>query len=399
MKSLDDPAYWLQFLTRRIGQHGPDHDCRSFRNPGRAHELVARWGELASQRPASGTDVLTLDTAIDTETDRQEAPLHSMWWEIRRCFRSWARASGHGDRIAADGRHKSAFHEFLQSSPGPLAQEVLGPGGLGTTVDEFRAALEDKLPPAPDDQLAVFEADLGVRLPEDYRRFVIACNGGYNGMGYQFRGPTPEGRLGCFWLQYLGGFREFERQSLMAARRRYQGEPLRIPPSLVWIANSPHDDAICLGIAGPPRGRVYYFWSNAPEPDPRTLEVQIESVGDLTLLANSFTEFVAALELPLYEAQFVVPVTSENDMIFLRHEEECWALLFTSTDARRSYRKAAGIQDRVNTSIGRGSAQFVREQFGRPGNHVVGALLDPTVPSPQSGTPVSLRELFEWLES
>jgi hypothetical protein len=26
-------------------------------------------------------------------------------------------------------------------------------------------------------------------------------------------------------------------------------------------------------------------------------------------------------------------------------------------------------------------------------------LLDPTVHSPQSGTPVSLRELFEWLES
>jgi hypothetical protein len=199
--------------------------------------------------------VLTLGTAIDTETERQEAPLHSMWWEIRRCFRSWARASGHGDRVAAaDGRRKSAFHEFLQSSPGPLAQEVLGPGGLGTTVDEFVAALEQKLPPAPDDQLAAFEADLGGRLPEDYRRFLIACNGGWNGMGYHFRAPTPEGRFGSFWLQYLGGFREFERQSLTAARRRYQGEPLRIPRSLVWIATNGWDDAICLGIAGPPRG-------------------------------------------------------------------------------------------------------------------------------------------------
>jgi hypothetical protein len=326
--------------------------------------------------------VLTLGTAIDTETERQEAPLHSMWWEIRRCFRSWARASGHGDRVAAaDGRRKSAFHEFLQSSPGPLAQEVLGPGGLGTTVDEFVAALEQKLPPAPDDQLAAFEADLGGRLPEDYRRFLIACNGGWNGMGYHFRAPTPEGRFGSFWLQYLGGFREFERQSLTAARRRYQGEPLRIPRSLVWIATNGWDDAICLGIAGPPRGRVYYFWSNAPEPDPRTLEVQIESAGDLTLLANSFTEFVAALELPVYEAQFVAPLTSENDMIFLRQGEECWALLFTSSNAVQTYREAAGIQDQINTSIARGPAHFWREQFGRPGNHVVGALLDPTVPS------------------
>jgi hypothetical protein len=90
---------------------------------------------------------------------------------------------------------------------------------------------------------------------------------------------------------------------------------------------------------------------------------------------------VAALELPVYEAQFVAPLTSENDMIFLRQGEECWALLFTSSNAVQTYREAAGIQDQINTSIARGPAHFWREQFGRPGNHVVGALLDPTVPS------------------
>ena len=62
------------------------------------------------------------------------------------------------------------------------------------TINEFLAVIADKRPPAPRDMLAGLEAELGRRLPADYRRFVLACNGGYVGGDYWFTGPTPQGK-------------------------------------------------------------------------------------------------------------------------------------------------------------------------------------------------------------
>jgi hypothetical protein len=39
------------------------------------------------------------------------------------------------------------------------------------TIDEFVAEIESKKPPAPADELKALEADLGKKLPADYRAF------------------------------------------------------------------------------------------------------------------------------------------------------------------------------------------------------------------------------------
>jgi len=55
------------------------------------------------------------------------------------------------------------------------------------TLDEFLAAIDSKLPPAPADALQRFETLIGAQLPEDYREFLIKCNGGYARGYVQFR--------------------------------------------------------------------------------------------------------------------------------------------------------------------------------------------------------------------
>jgi hypothetical protein len=156
------------------------------------------------------------------------------------------------------------------------------------TIDEFVFRVKKKLPPAPADELARFEALIGHALPDDYRSFLVRCNGGSAGGRYWFRGKNPEGlEVG---VQRVGGFRDESHFSLRWARDCYHG---RIPATLVWIMDDPFGNAICLGVAGKHRGRVY-FWDHGNEPG-EDWDGSVETAGNLTLLANSFTEYVAGL--------------------------------------------------------------------------------------------------------
>jgi hypothetical protein len=158
------------------------------------------------------------------------------------------------------------------------------------TIDEFLAKIDDKRPPAPAEELAAFERAIGHPLPDEYRRFLVACNGGYVGGSLWFKGPTPGGEAADAGVHHIGGFREEWHFSLPEHRECYDG---RIPAALVWVMDDPFGNAICVGLSGPHRGRVY-FWDHENEPD-GDWDGAVESAGNLQLLADSFTEFVAGL--------------------------------------------------------------------------------------------------------
>jgi len=158
------------------------------------------------------------------------------------------------------------------------------------TINEFIEQIDDKLPPAPPDQIAAFEADLGQRLPEDYRRFLVACNGGWLGEKFlEFEGLGLEGSAVGTGLHHIGGLRKEDYYSLVGARSIYP----RLPSSLVWIMDDPSGNAICIGVAGSHRRRIY-LWDdeNAPDDD---WDGVVETAGNIELLANSFTDFVAGV--------------------------------------------------------------------------------------------------------
>ncbi len=158
------------------------------------------------------------------------------------------------------------------------------------TIDELLSAIENKQAPAPPPELAAFEKAVGSSLPDDYRQFLIACNGGYVGGSLWFNGPTPEGKAADAGIHHVGGFREEWHFSLPEHRETYDG---RIPSDLLWIMDDPFGNAICIGLIEPYRGRMY-FWDHENEPD-EDWNGLVESAGNLQLLANSFTEFVAGL--------------------------------------------------------------------------------------------------------
>lgn len=158
------------------------------------------------------------------------------------------------------------------------------------TIDEFLAAIDEKQPPAPPEELADYERAIGHRLPDDYRRFLVDCNGGFIGGRYWFQGKGPDGRDVEAGVHHIGGFRDESYFSLTWHRGCSEG---RIPSALVWIHDDPFGNAICLGVAGEHRGRVY-FWDHENEPD-EDWDGSVEAAGNLTLLADSFTEYVAGL--------------------------------------------------------------------------------------------------------
>jgi hypothetical protein len=159
------------------------------------------------------------------------------------------------------------------------------------TIDELVAEVESKKAPAPQDQLHAFEGELGKKLPADYRRFLVACNGGYIGGRLWFQGRTPEGKKADVGVHHIGGFRRQSHFSLLWARKCYEG---RIPKPLLWIMDDPFGNAICLGVTGQHRGKVY-FWDHENEPDEQDWDGEVETAGNVTLLAVSFTDFVTGL--------------------------------------------------------------------------------------------------------
>ncbi len=162
------------------------------------------------------------------------------------------------------------------------------------SIDEFVQVIRSKLPPALSTELLAFERSAGASLPDDYRRFLFACNGGFVGGQLWFEGPTPDGRSADAGVHHIGGFRSESYLSLTGARDTYGA---RIPQPLMWIMDDPFGNAICLGLSGPQRGHVF-FWDHEAEPDPETWDGRLETAGNLQLLALSFTDFVAGLREP-----------------------------------------------------------------------------------------------------
>jgi hypothetical protein len=158
------------------------------------------------------------------------------------------------------------------------------------TIDELLAVIDDKQPPAPLTDLSAFERSIGQPLPDDYRQFLVACNGGYVGGSLWFMGPTPGGGTAEAGVHHIGGFREESYFSLPENRKCYDG---RIPDALVWVMDDPFGNAICVGLREPYLGQVF-FWDHENEPD-EEWDGSVESAGNLQLLANSFTDFVTGL--------------------------------------------------------------------------------------------------------
>ena len=145
---------------------------------------------------------------------------------------------------------------------------------------------EDGYAPLNAKALDDFERSNGVKLPDDYRAFLLSSNGGRprpDRFVYLRDGEADRSAVACF-LGIHGG----EHNRLDRDLKIYRG---RLPGSLLPIATDPFGNVIALGLAGAEAGKVY-FWDHELEAD----DGEEPTMENVFLIAGSLAEFLELLQ-------------------------------------------------------------------------------------------------------
>jgi hypothetical protein len=137
--------------------------------------------------------------------------------------------------------------------------------------------------PLTDARIAMLERQLGVRLPESYRSFLLRYNGGR---------PEPDffpirgfDRAAFGGVDYFFGLdRSIRSNSIDWNYRMYLG---RIPTEFLPVAGDASGNVICLSLAGVNRDAVY-FWDHDNEYSP-------PGYDNVHFVADSFSKFLDSL--------------------------------------------------------------------------------------------------------
>ena len=135
--------------------------------------------------------------------------------------------------------------------------------------------MKNAFPPTHELAVAAFEKKLGVRLPEDYRRFLLACNG-----GEPLDGEFAVEGWGSTVIHYFFGLNTgIEAYNLDWRRSTLEHV---FPDSVIPIASDPGGYHVALGVKRRAEGKVY-FWDRG------------EQLEQLVRVAPSFDSFLSSL--------------------------------------------------------------------------------------------------------
>lgn len=145
---------------------------------------------------------------------------------------------------------------------------------MGTTM-------HDSQEPLTEEDIATAEAELGLSLPEQYKRFLLNYNGGYPEPDAFPIQNNPSDTHGL--VHYFLCIKKDDIYNLMTYVTRFRG---RVPGELLPIAVDPGGNLICLSVVGANRGQVY-FWEHEEEAP----EGELPGYGNVYLVADSFDQF------------------------------------------------------------------------------------------------------------
>lgn len=141
---------------------------------------------------------------------------------------------------------------------------------------EYNNSLDDKT-------LNNFEKEFQIRLPDEYRQFIIKYNGGYpEPDGFKFMNKSKGSSVDRFL-----GLVDDEYEDIRKYIQKYKD---RIPTNLIPIAYDPGSNLVCISVSGEDFGSVY-FWEHELEFD----EGQKPDYSNVTIIANNFNEFLNGL--------------------------------------------------------------------------------------------------------
>lgn len=148
----------------------------------------------------------------------------------------------------------------------------------------YGGALLPRTSPASEARVGALETNLGCRLPEDYRSFLLSYNGGrVSPAGFVFAertGPYTDSLVHSLYSLYDGEDCSLEATLALLARR--------LPTGVIPIGDDPGGNEICLVLAGDRRGQVW-FWDHEREPETQP------DWSNMDLIAQSFDAFMRGL--------------------------------------------------------------------------------------------------------
>ncbi len=151
---------------------------------------------------------------------------------------------------------------------------------------------------ATEQDVCAFETSLGVRLPEDYRRFLLKHNGGRpRPATFRIGAAEGESRVHLFLGLHDG-------PSWASLRRDVETLRHRIPRNTIPIGDDPFGNSLLLVLQGSRRGELC-FWDHECEGGPSTWD-------NVTPVAASFTAFLESLK------EFEEPPELQDDEVTRR---------------------------------------------------------------------------------
>ncbi len=138
--------------------------------------------------------------------------------------------------------------------------------------------------PATNEQIQTAEVQYNVKLPEDYKRFLLLYNGGEplnNVVRWQADGSHEE------TLERFLSVDTAVPGNLNVYMERYLG---RVPLELIPIAHDPGGNLFCMAVDGPAVGSIY-FWNHDYEAEIG----EAPTYKNLTLICNSFDNLCSLL--------------------------------------------------------------------------------------------------------
>ena len=145
-------------------------------------------------------------------------------------------------------------------------EQVLDTGDY-ETVYNLRVAdfsIQNAEPTLSEKRLEQVERKFAIKLPIQYRKFLLAHNGGQP-VPNQFhfkkeQGPYTDSMVDWFLAVYEGENDNFEEYF-----DTYKGDEQRLPENLVPIAHDPGGNLVCISVSGDDEGAVFFFWDHEHE--------------------------------------------------------------------------------------------------------------------------------------
>ena len=137
------------------------------------------------------------------------------------------------------------------------------------------------------EQIMICLEDLwGFGLPKSYRSFLLSGPQDHSGKIFMFKEETDNGSV-------LSDYFKFEKGYARNILQMQTFSGSRVPSNMFPIASDQCGNLILLSVKGPDRGKIY-FWDHEMEAD----EGEVPDYSNLTLIADSFEEFIEGLKEP-----------------------------------------------------------------------------------------------------